>query len=76
MGELGKDTDIEAVDGEQGRFRHRLSRAWQVWGPNGGYIASVALRAAGRCTPLPRPASLSCLFLGMASYDEKYVDIE
>jgi acyl-CoA thioesterase-2 len=75
MGELGKDTDVEPLD-ESGRFRHKLRRAWQVWGPNGGYIASVALRAAGACTPLPRPASLSCLFLGMASYDKEYVEIE
>ncbi len=76
MGELGTDTEIEVVDAEAGRFRHRLARAWQVWGPNGGYIASVALRAAGRCTPLPRPASLSCMFLGAASYEAKTVDIE
>jgi acyl-CoA thioesterase II len=76
MGELGNDIEVEAVEGEACRFRHRLARAWQVWGPNGGYIASVALRAAGRCTSLPRPASLSCLFLGAASYDAKTVDIE
>jgi acyl-CoA thioesterase II len=75
MGALGEDTAVEAI-GETGTFRHRLCRDWQVWGPNGGYIASVALRAAGVCTPLPRPASLSCLFLGMGSYDEEYVDIE
>ncbi|HUR78944.1 MAG TPA: thioesterase family protein [Acidimicrobiales bacterium] len=76
MGVLGDDTAVEPVVGEPGRFRHKLSRDWQVWGPNGGYIASVALRAAGVSTPLPRPANLSCLFLGMASYDDKYVDIE
>lgn len=76
MGELGADLELEVLDAEAGRFRHRLRRAWQVWGPNGGYIASVALRAAGHCTPLPRPASLSCLFLGSASYDAKTVDIE
>lgn len=75
MGALGEDTAVEAADGE-GRFTHRLRGAWRLWGPNGGYIASVALRAAGACTPLARPASISCLFLGVASYDEKTVDIE
>ena len=75
MGALGEDTAVEAVDGA-GRFTHRLRSAWRIWGPNGGYIASVALRAAGQCTSLPRPASLSCLFLGMASYDKESVDIE
>jgi len=75
MGALGEDTTVEAVD-EQGRFRHRLRNDWRIWGPNGGYIASVALRAAGHCTPLPRPASLSVLFLGAASYDKEFVDLE
>ncbi|MEY2472644.1 MAG: acyl-CoA thioesterase [Actinomycetota bacterium] len=75
MGALGEDTAVEPVD-EHGRFRHTLKQDWRIWGPNGGYFASVALRAAGECTPLPRPASLSCLFLGMASYDDPVVDIE
>jgi acyl-CoA thioesterase-2 len=74
MGALGEDTAVEAVD--ERRFTHRLRSDWRIWGPNGGYIASVALRAAAQCTPLPRPASISCLFLGMASYDKKTVDIE
>lgn len=76
MGALGEDTAVEPIGGESGRFRHKLRRDWQVWGPNGGYIASVALRAAGLCTPLPRPASFSCLFLGMGSYDEEFVELE
>lgn len=76
MGELGKDIEVEPVEGAPGCFTHRLSRAWQVWGPNGGYIASVALRAASRCSPLARPASLSCMFLGSASYEAKTVDVE
>ncbi len=76
MGALGEDTAVEPLDGEQGKFSHRLRRAWQVWGPNGGYIASVALRAAGMSTPLPRPASLSCVFLGMGSYDGGNVEIQ
>lgn len=55
--------------------RTRFSRDWEIWGPNGGYLASVALRAAGKATTLPRPATLSCLFLGVGTFDAD-VDIE
>ena len=46
MGELSADT---AVDGTDGVYSARLSSDWEIWGPNGGYVASVAMRAgAGR----------------------------
>lgn len=76
VGALGEDTAVEPVDGAPGRFTHKLVPDWRIWGPNGGYIASVALRAAGDTTALPRPASFSCLFLGMASYDDEVVDVQ
>ena len=68
MGDLGRDTAVEQTG--EGTFSARLSRDWEIWGPNGGYIASVALRAMGAFTDLPRPATFSCLFLGVASFDE------
>jgi acyl-CoA thioesterase-2 len=68
MGELGKDTHVELV--EPGRYRGRLERAWEIWGPNGGYIASVALRAAAAHSELPRPASFSCQYLAVGEFDD------
>jgi acyl-CoA thioesterase-2 len=44
-----------------------LSDDWEIWGPMGGYIASVALRAVGPTTPF-RPASFFCQYLGVASF--------
>ena len=41
MGDLAIDT---AVEGSDGRYRARLSRDWEIWGPNGGYLAAIALR--------------------------------
>src|SRR5438067_244475 len=35
----------------------------------GGYLASFALRAAGEVSPFDRPASFSCHYLGVASFD-------
>ena len=57
--------DIEsAVEGGDGRFTAQVSRDWEIWGPNGGFLAMLALRAAGAHTDLRRPASFSCHFLG------------
>jgi acyl-CoA thioesterase len=71
MGNLGEDTAVEAGDGP-GRYRAKLSADWAIWGPNGGYLAAVALRAAGAGCGLdrPRPASFLCHYLGVASFDE------
>jgi len=72
MGDLGDDT---AIEGSDGRYRARLSRDWEIWGPNGGYLAVVALRAAGAHTPLRRPATFSCHFLGVADFDVVDLDV-
>ena len=66
MGDFVVDT---AVDGSDGRFTARLSRDWEIWGPNGGYVAAIALRAAGRAAALRRPAAFAGHFLGVADFD-------
>lgn len=73
MGNLAADTAIEKVG--DGRFRASLSKDWEVWGPHGGYLAAIALRAAGACTGLPRPGSLSCHYLGTAAFDDVDIDV-
>jgi acyl-CoA thioesterase II len=67
MGDLGRDT---AVRGGDGSYTADLSRDWEIWGPMGGYVAAVALRAAGAHSRFPRPASLVGHFLGVAGFDE------
>jgi acyl-CoA thioesterase II len=71
MGDLGTDTALAPVPGEAGRYTARLSSDWEIWGPNGGYVAAVALRAAGLAGGLAsaRPASLVCHYLGVAAFD-------
>lgn len=66
MGDFVADS---AVEGSDGRYRATLSRDWEIWGPNGGYVAAIALRAAGAATELPRPASFAGHFLGVADFD-------
>ena len=66
VGDLERDT---AVEGGDGRYGCRLSEDWAIWGPNGGYIASVALRAAGAHSRFDRPASIVGHYLGVAAFD-------
>lgn len=72
MADLAIDT---ALEGGNGRYRARLSPAWKVWGPLGGYIAAIALRAMGRETNLRRPASIHCQFLAFAEFDDAEVEV-
>ena len=72
VGDLAMDT---AIEGSDGRYRAQLSRDWEIWGPNGGYLAVIALRAAGAHTPLRRPATFSCHYLGVADFDAVDLDV-
>lgn len=60
MPDFGVDT---AVSGGNGRYDATLAEGWEVWGPQGGYVTAVALRAAAAETTFPRPASVACHFL-------------
>lgn len=66
MGDLAADTAV-TPDGEGG-YAAELSPDWAIWGPNGGYLASIALRAAAAASPHGRPAGISCHFLSVAAF--------
>jgi acyl-CoA thioesterase II len=67
VGDLELDTAVERVG--EGNFIARLSKDWEIWGPMGGYVASIALRAVGETSPFDRPVSLFCHYLALASFD-------
>jgi acyl-CoA thioesterase-2 len=74
VGDLGRDTEVEELGG--GRFRATLSPEWEIWGPMGGYVAACALRAAGRASGHPEPASFSCHYLGVARFEPVDITVE
>jgi hypothetical protein len=75
VGDLAVDTAVEPVGDAAGRFRATLSSDWNIWGPNGGYLAAVALRAVGAATALPRPASFTCHYLGVAAFEPVELEV-
>lgn len=72
MGSLDLDTRLEGSDG---RYVATLSPDWKIWGPNGGYLASIALRAAGMASRFPRPASFACHFLSVGDFEPASVSV-
>jgi acyl-CoA thioesterase-2 len=67
VGDLATDTAVDDLG--DGHYRAVLSREWEIWGPMGGYVAAVAVRAAGAASPFARPASFACHYLGVADFE-------
>jgi acyl-CoA thioesterase II len=71
MGNFEVDTRVEGADGH---YTANISEEWRVWGPAGGYVAAIALRAAAMEARIKRPASFSGHFLRIGKFDA--VDLE
>ncbi|MGY4177709.1 acyl-CoA thioesterase [Bradyrhizobium sp. USDA 4518] len=68
MGSLAEDT---AVTRNGDRLSIALTEEWGLWGPNGGYLAAIAVRAAGVVAPAGhRPVTYSCQFLSSPRFEE------
>jgi acyl-CoA thioesterase II len=63
------------VEGDAGSYHARLSEDWEIWGPNGGYLATIALRAAGMVAQIKQPASFYCHFLSSPTFDVVQIDV-
>ncbi len=70
--------DLESatrVETENGSYVSHLSGDWEIWGPNGGYLATIALRAAGMVAQIKQPASFYCHFLSSPAFDAVQLDV-
>ena len=70
--DFGAETSLR---GDSGEYVATLSPAWEIWGPQGGYTAAVALRAAGAESGFPRPASFYCQYLSVAQFGDIHVEV-
>jgi acyl-CoA thioesterase II len=77
VSDLAVDLDSATrVAGSNGNYRIKLSNAWEIWGPNGGYLAAIALRAASMVAEIRQPASLYCHFLNSPKFEEVELQVE
>lgn len=67
MGDFGEAIAVTPTG--NGTYTAPLSRAWEIWGPMGGYVASIALQAAAAESRFQRPASFFCHYLSVGSFD-------
>lgn len=58
-----------ALEGADGFYEINLDDRWQLWGPSGGYLSAIALRAAGAISQLPKPSAFYCHFLKSPRFD-------
>ena len=74
MGDFIEQTAVEQI--EEGVFRGEVSPEWRTWGPAGGYVAAIALRAAAKATSFERPISFVCQFLRVARFEPVEIRVE
>src|SRR5262249_56520394 len=70
---LDAATELEGADGS---YAAQLSDAWEIWGPSGGYLAALTLRAAGKVARIHRPVSYYCHFLSPPEFDRVELAVE
>jgi acyl-CoA thioesterase-2 len=76
MGTLDVDAAVVgASEDGVGRYTATVRRDWEIWGPNGGYLAAIALRAIGAHTGRHRPASLSVQFLRPGRFEDLHLEL-
>lgn len=68
MGDFQEQTAVEPTG--DGSFRATLHRDWRIWGPAGGYVSAIALRAAGAASRFSRPVSYHCQYLRFGAFEE------
>ena len=68
--------EATALEGSDGAYSIGLSEAWEIWGPSGGYLAALTLRAAGMHAGIPRPVSYYCHFISQPAFDRVELSVE
>lgn len=68
--------EIRPRRGSDGRFHFEVTPHWDIWTPNGGFLASLAYSAAAAESSVHRPASIHCQFLRPGQHGPCEVAVE
>jgi acyl-CoA thioesterase len=74
VGSFAEDTRVYQLD--DGMYEAILDPDWGVWGPNGGYLGAVALRAVGQYCNTDMPVSYSCHYANVAEFGKVRIQLE
>lgn len=74
VGDLERDTEVRRQ--ADGTYEATVNGDWEIWGPMGGYIAAIALRAAGAEADGRVPVAFSCHYLGVARFEPVQIRVE
>lgn len=74
MSDLVTDTEVHRAP--DGQWTGRLMPNWEVWGPYGGYVGAMLLRAARLAGGLARPASMSLSFLRPPAFGDVAIAVD
>jgi acyl-CoA thioesterase len=74
VGSFADDTRVHRLD--HGRYEAVLDPDWGIWGPNGGYLGAVALRAVGQHCSIDTPVSYSCHYANVAEFGKVQLRLE
>ena len=74
MGSFSEDTRVYRLD--HGLYEAVLDLDWGIWGPNGGYLGAVALRAVGQHCSIDMPVSYSCHYANVAEFGKVHIQLE
>lgn len=66
--------EATSVEREGDRYVAAIDPEWFIWGPFGGYLAALAMRAMGAHSAQRRPATFSCQYLNVGEAGP--VDVE
>src|SRR5215471_17741257 len=58
-----------------GKYQGDILEDWKMWVPVGGYLTSIALRAAEASSTMVRPVSVSCHYLNEATFGPCELDV-
>lgn len=72
MDDFSDATTLEQIG--EGRYRTTLRQDWALWGPAGGFLCALAMRAVGETTAFTRPVSFACQYLAVGRFEA--VDLE